>query len=92
MIVSYRFFTKDFNDLDSQIGTELTPKIQAFYKTYKKADRVVFNVSVPRQELPGEWKPFSSFAVNRKLIQETDWSQVLAKDLVTIALEHKHIE
>jgi len=92
MIVSYRFFTQDFNDLDSQIGTELTPKIQAFYKAFKQADRVILNVSVPRSDLPGEWKPFASFAVSRKLVQETDWSQLLAKDLFTIALELKHID
>lgn len=86
--ISYRYYDADMQNIDNDMVTELAPKIQALYKDFKTIDRVVFQVSI-NSETPGEFKPYSSFALTRKIVDEIQWSGILAEDFIKSVLEHK---
>jgi len=88
VILSYRYYDADMQDIDNDMVTELAPKIQALYKDFKTLDRVVFQISV-NSETPGEFKPYSSFALTRKIVDEIQWSGLLAEDFIRSVLEHR---
>jgi hypothetical protein len=88
VVISYRYFDADLQDIDNDLVTELAPKIQALYKDFKTVDKVIFQVSV-NTEAPGEYKPYSSFALTRKIVDEIEWSGLLAEDFFRTVLDHK---
>jgi len=88
VVINYRYFDADLQNIDNDMVTELAPKIQALYKNFKTLDRVVFRISI-NGVTPSEWKPYSGFALTRKIVGEIQWSGILAEDFVRSALEHK---
>jgi hypothetical protein len=88
VIISYRYYDADKQNIDNDMVTELAPKIQTLYKNLKMIDRAVFQVSV-NSETPGEWKPYSNFALTRKIVGEIQWSGILAEDFIKNVLDHK---
>ena len=88
LTLGYRYYDADLQNLDNDLVMELAPKIQALYKDFHSLDRVVFEVTV-NGETPGEWKPYISFTLTRKIVDEIQWSGILAEDFLRSALEHK---
>jgi hypothetical protein len=88
VMVSYRYYDADLANIDNDMVTDLAPKIQALYKNFKTLDRVVFQISVNGMT-PAEWKPYSSFALTRKIVGEIQWSGILAEDFLRSVLEHQ---
>ena len=88
VVLNYRYFDADLQNVDNDMVTELAPKIQALYKNFKTIDRVVFRISINGATL-GEWKLYSGFALTRKIVGEIQWSGILAEDFVRSALEHQ---
>jgi len=80
LIISYRYYDIDLNNYDDDMVKDLGPKIEALYAKFKKLDRVVFQVTTNNPLAPGEWKPYMNFALNRKLVDELDWSGILTAD------------
>jgi hypothetical protein len=88
VVINYRYYDADLQNVDNDMVTELAPKIQALYKNFKTLDRVVFRITL-NGATPGEWKLYSGFALTRKIVGEIQWSGILAEDFVRSALEHK---
>ena len=88
VIINYRYYDADKQNIDNDLVTELAPKIQALYKDFKTIDKVVFQVYVNSETL-GEWKPYSSFALTRKIVHEIEWSGILAEDFIRLVQKHK---
>ncbi len=88
VVLEYRYYDADLQNIDNDMVPELAPKIQTLYKDFKTLDRVVFRISI-NSETPGEWKLYSSFALTRKIVGEIQWSGILAEDFLRAALEHQ---
>jgi hypothetical protein len=59
---------------------------------FKTLDRVVFQVTVNNPGAPGEWKAYADFTVNRKMIDELEWSGILAADFFQNVLGLKRFD
>jgi hypothetical protein len=92
LIVSYRYYDADQMNMDDDLVKELGPKIEALYAKFKTLDRVVFQVTTNNPLAPGEWKPFANFAVNRKIVDELEWSGILTADFFKNVIELKRFE
>jgi hypothetical protein len=90
--ISYHFYTDQMSEINDDIGVEMAPKIRELYRTFKTIDRIVFSVQVAHPTSLQEWKPYCSFATTRKLIEETDWTNLLAADFFKVVLELKYAE
>jgi uncharacterized protein YcfL len=90
--IVYHFYTDQMSDIDDDIGVDLAPKIREFYRTFKTIDRVVFSVEVSHPTTLDVWTPYCSFATTRQLIEETDWTNLLAADFFKVVLELKYAE
>jgi hypothetical protein len=90
--VSYHFYTTETSDINDDIGAEIAPKIRELYKKFKTIDRIVFSVQVPRPASLDQWKSYCSFATTRKIIEETDWTNLLATDFFRVVLDLKITE
>jgi hypothetical protein len=88
VIIAYRYYDADAQNIDNDMVAELAPKIQALYKNFKTLDRVAFQVTV-NGAAPGEWKPYSRFVLTRKIVDEIQWSGILAEDFLKSVLEHQ---
>jgi hypothetical protein len=82
--VDYHFYTPEAKDIDDDIGVDLAPKLQALYKKFKTIDRIHFVIVVFHAGSSVEWKPYCSFVLTRKLIDETDWANLLAANFFRI--------
>jgi hypothetical protein len=92
LIVSYRYFDVDLKNYDDDMVRELAPKIEALYKKFKTLDRVVFQLTANNPQVPGEWKPYLSFTVNRKIIQKIEWSGILTADFFSAVIELRRFD
>lgn len=92
LIVSYRYYDNDMQNYDDDMVKELGPKIEALYAKFKKLDRVVFQVTTNNPLAPGEWKPFANFALNRKMVDELDWSGILTGDFFKNVIDLKRFD
>lgn len=92
LIVSYRYYDNDMQNYDDDMVKELGPKIEALYAKFKKLDRVVFQVTTNNPLVPGEWKPYANFALNRKMVDELDWSGILTGDFFKNVIELKRFD
>ncbi len=89
--ISYYFFTEDMSRFDEEIEGVLAPKIQELYRTIPELDRVAFTIYVPALgETPQ--KPYVSFAVTRKLVEETDWDNLLELEFFDVVEDVKYYE
>jgi hypothetical protein len=92
LIVSYRYFDADQMNIDDDMVKDLGPKIEALYAKFKALDRVAFQVTTNDPLTPGEWKPYVNFAVNRKMVDELEWSGVLTADFFQNVLDLQRFE
>jgi hypothetical protein len=90
LTLAYHFETQEISDFDDDIGRDLAPKIREFYKKFPEIDRVVFGVSLPSTTDETGWRPYVTFVVTQKLVNETDWTQLLDDDFLKVALEVKY--
>jgi hypothetical protein len=90
--IVYHFYTPEAKDIDDDIGLDLAPKIQELYKKFKTIDRVAFAVYVFHAGLSAEWKPYCTFVMTRKVINETNWTDLLATEFFKVVLELKYAE
>jgi hypothetical protein len=88
LVVSYRYFDADLQNIDNDMVTELAPKLQALYKKFPALNRVSFQVET-NGEVPGSWKPYMSFVITRKIVDEIEWSGILAEDFLRALTEYK---
>jgi hypothetical protein len=88
LIIAYRYYDADLQNIDNDLVTELAPKIQKLYRDFRGLDRVVFEITA-NTVTPGEWKPYISFALTRKIVDEIQWSGVLAEDFLRMVLDYK---
>jgi hypothetical protein len=91
-IVTYHFYEARTKGMEERFGPDLAPKIQALYKKFKTIDRVMFKVDVFARRDAVEWRPYCSFVTTRKLIDETNWTNLLLKDFFKVVLELKYID
>lgn len=86
LVIYYRFIPKDTNTLQEELGEDLGPKIKKIYQTDKVVNVLRFNVSIPFTEESGTrgFKSQLSFAMTRKIFDETDWSGLLDRDFLKV--------
>jgi len=86
--VNYHYYLAKEQEFDKTIGPHIAPKIRDLYAKVKEVDNAVFEVSI--SDLGAEaWKPRIRFAVDRKLIQETDWTNLLDIDFFKVVKDLK---
>jgi hypothetical protein len=86
--VNYHYYLNKEQDFDKTFGQHIAPKIRELYAKVKEIDTVFFEVSV--SDLGAElWKPRLHFAVNRKMIVETDWTKLLDDDFFQVVTDLK---
>jgi uncharacterized protein YcfL len=90
--VTYHFYRLHQRRMEPFIGPDLAPKIQALYKKFPSIDRVFFRVDAFIRTDDIQWKPYCTFVTTRKLMQETNWTNLLAKDFFEVVLELKYAE
>ena len=90
--IVYHFYTPEPKDIDDDIGADLASKIQELYKKFKTVDRVAFAIHVFHAGLSVEWKPYCTFVMTRKVINETNWTDLLATEFFKVVLELKYAE
>ena len=89
--ISYYLYIEDMSIFDEEIEKDLAPKIQAMYQKFPEIDRTAFTVNVPRTgEVP--YRPYVSFAVTRKLVEETNWMNLLELEFFKVVMEVKFFE
>jgi hypothetical protein len=87
LIISYRYYDVDLKNYDDDMVRELAPKIEAMYKKFKTLNRVVFQLTTNNPLVPGEWKPYVNFALNRKIVEQVEWSGILTADFFKNVIE-----
>jgi len=86
--VNYHYYLKKERAFDKAFGPHIAPKIRELYDKVKEIDTVYFDVSVT--DFGAEvWKPRLHFAVNRKMIVETDWTKLLDDDFFQVVTDLK---
>ena len=92
ILVSYRFIPKDAANIDKELGLELAPKIQQFFKKFKTMDRITFGIYIPRVAGQPEFKPYVAFDVTRKLMNETLLLDLMATNILEVAENVRYFE
>lgn len=92
LIISYRYYDDDQKNYDDDMVRELGPKIEALYAKFKTLDRVAFQLTTNNPLVPGEWKPYVKFALNRKMVDELEWSGILTADFFKSVIELKRFD
>jgi hypothetical protein len=89
--ISYYFFIEDMTYFDEEIERDLAPKIQKLYTAIPEIDRVAFTIYIPTfgDDL---YKPYVSFAVTRKLVEETDWDNLMKLEFFNVVEDVKYYE
>ncbi|MHB8054782.1 MAG: hypothetical protein ACYDH3_06000 [Candidatus Aminicenantales bacterium] len=81
--INYHYYQDKQQDFDKAFGPHIAPKIRDLYAKVKEINNVIFDVSV--SDLGAEvWKPRLHFAVDRKMITETDWTKLLDEDFFQV--------
>jgi hypothetical protein len=91
LLISYNLYVADMSNFDEEIGTDMAPKIQKFYEEFTSPDRVAFRVYVPDSG-DEPWKQYVFFVVTRKLVEQTEWTNLLAIEFLRVVEEVKYYE
>lgn len=89
--VSYYLFVEDTSTFASAIGADLAPKLKELYAKYDNIDRAEFTINVPADAEPA-WRPYASFVVTRKIMNETDWTNLLDEDFLKVVEDLKYFD
>ncbi len=81
LVINYHLYLPEQKDVDAQIGTDLAPKIQKLYRTFKSIDKVTFTIETGIVGDPASLQPYRSLAMTRKIYEEIDWTNLLVQDL-----------
>jgi hypothetical protein len=92
LVVMYRYYDDDRKDYDDGLVKDLAPKIVALYEKLKSLDRVIFQISANDPTKPTVWKPYVNFALNRKIFEEVEWSNVLTADFFKKVIDSKRFD
>ena len=84
LVINYHLYLPEQKDFDALIGADLAPKIQKLYRTFKTIDRVTFNVETGVMADPPSLQPYCSFEMTRRIYEETNWTNLLARDLFKV--------
>ncbi len=87
-VFNYRYYDSDLQNIDQDMVTEISPKIQALFKKFPMINRAVFRIQVNTAN-PGEWTPYVSFAITKAIVEKTQWSGLLTEDFLQNVLELK---
>jgi hypothetical protein len=90
LVVNYHLYLAVPQDFDQLIGKELAPKIEKLYKTFEGIDNVTFDVATPDPAGTGEWRPYCSFDMTRKIYSQLNWTNLLAADLFKVCKVSYH--
>jgi hypothetical protein len=82
--INYHLYLAAQQDFDGQIGADLAPKIEKLYKTFPALDKVTFSVETPDPSNTARWRPYCSFDMSRQIYNQTNWTNLLARDLFKI--------
>ncbi len=91
LLISYHLYIVDMSNFDEEIGLDLAPKIQKFYKEFNTPDRVAFRVYVPGSGME-PWRQYVFFVATRKLVEQTEWTNLLATEFLQVVKELKYYE
>ena len=83
-VINYHLMIPDMKDFDVVIGTDLAPKIEALYKTFKSLDKATFTVETGDPSTPANVNPYCDFDMTRKIYQQLNWTNLLARDLFKV--------
>jgi hypothetical protein len=89
LIVSYYLSIDNQDEFAAKIGADLAPKLKELYAEYENIDRAQFTINIPAQAEPA-WKPYASFVVTRKIMKETDWTNLLDEDFLKVVEDLKY--
>ncbi len=90
--IAYRFYAEEGTDVKEGISRDLMPKIENFYKTFKTPDRLYFGIYTANPTSLGQWTPYCSFFVTRKIARETEWTTLAVADFFKIVQGLKYAE
>jgi hypothetical protein len=82
--INYHLYLPTAQDFDREIGADLAPKIERLYKTFPSLDLVTFSVETPDVANTSEWRPYCAFDMTRKVYQQLNWTNLLARDLFKV--------
>jgi hypothetical protein len=88
--IIYHFYTTEPKDIDDDIGREMGPKIRDLYKKFKTIHRVEFLINILDPDKHVDWVPYCTFAITRKVMDETDWTKLLDDDFFKVVQELKY--
>jgi len=91
ILISYNLYIADMSKFDEEIGRDMAPKVQKFYEEFDTPDRVAIRVFVPGSgEEP--WRQYVFFVVTRKLVKQTEWTNLLAIEFLRVVENVKYNE
>jgi hypothetical protein len=82
--IDYYLLVDDMSNFDAEVGSDLVPKIEKLYKTFPSLDKVTFNIETDAQYNPAGAKTYCSFDMTRRIYNQLNWTNVLAKDLFKV--------
>ncbi|MEW5900138.1 MAG: hypothetical protein AB1715_01605 [Acidobacteriota bacterium] len=84
LVVHYHLYLPEAQDFDELIGQDLAPKINQLYRAFKTIDKVTFEVETPDLAETGEYRPYCGFDMTRKIYNQLNWTNLLARDLFKV--------
>lgn len=84
LVVTYHLYLPQPQDFDALIGDDLAPKVEQLYKTFPSIDKVKFAVETPDPAETGRWLPYCAFNMTRKIYNQLNWTNLLARDLFKV--------
>jgi len=91
LTVSYYLFIEDMSRFDEQLGTDLAPKIRQLYEKFSNIDQTRFTVHVPAV-VGSPMKPHVSFSLTRRIMDETDWTNLLNTEFLRVVADVKYYD
>jgi hypothetical protein len=82
--INYHLMLPEPGAFDTMIGSDLAPKIEKLYETFPSLDQVTFTVETGDVSNPANVQPYCSFDMTRKVYNQLNWTNLLAKDLFKV--------
>ncbi len=83
-VINYHLFIADMKDFDVVVGQDLAPKIDKLYKAFPQLDKATFTVETGDPSNPANLKPYCDFDLTRKIYEQLNWTNLLARDLFKV--------
>ncbi len=79
--IRYLLVIPEQKDFDEMFGIDLSPKIERLYKTFKTIDGVNIVVETANAANSYAPQPYCAVDITRKIYEQTNWTNLMAKDL-----------